>query len=283
MLTYASGIKLDKMTFVWPLLAASIVITALFAFTGSVSAQTPTGSISGEVLKDDGVTPVVNAVVFVNDFTTGAAIANATTTSSGAYTVNELDTGTYRVHVNATEQGFPIEFYDDTDVPDSATAVSVTDTVDTPNIDFLMPTGGAITGTVFESDGTTPISDADVWAEVYDGDGAGNGTRSAANGTYSISGLPPGDFRVQASATDQGFAQEFYDNTGDFSSALRVTLTSSSTATSIDFSLSSGGSISGTVTTGGSTPELKLKAMQPPPRRGPTPSMGWIPEPTEFT
>ena len=67
-MTHASGIKLDKMTFVWPLLAASIVIMALFAFTGSVSAQTPTGSISGEVLKDDGVTPVVNAVVFVNDF-----------------------------------------------------------------------------------------------------------------------------------------------------------------------------------------------------------------------
>ena len=247
MLRHVSGNRLDKMAFIWPLLAASIVIVALFAFTGAVSAQTPTGSISGTVLKDDNTTPVVNAVVFVNDFTTGAAVANATTTASGTYSVTALGTGTYRVHVNATQQGFPIEYYDGTDDADSATSVAVTDTVDTPNIDFRLPTGGLITGTVFESNGTTPVSNADVWAEIYDCCGAGNGTRSAANGTYSISGLPAGDYRVQASATSQGFAQEFYDDTGDFSAALRVTLTSSSTASSIDFSLASGGSISGTV------------------------------------
>ena len=119
------------------------------------------------------------------------------------------------------------------------------DHADTPSINRDLSNGGTISGTV--TDGTDPISGAEVWAEVYDCCGAGNGTTTAGDGTYSISGLPAGDYRVIAAAPVQGLSHEFFNNTSDWDSAARVTVTNGGDAVGTDFSLSSGGSISGTV------------------------------------
>ena len=42
--------------------------------------------------------------------------------------------------------------------------------------DFQLDTGYSISGTIYQSDGVTPITDADIWIDVYQGDPCGDYT-----------------------------------------------------------------------------------------------------------
>ncbi len=107
-----------------------------------------------------------------------------------------MDTGDYRVHANATTLDIPIQYYNGVPDSDSASAVSVVDGSDTGAIDFTLDPGGTISGTVYETDGTTPIPNANVWAEPYTCCGSGNGATTDGNGDYTIAGLAPDDYRL---------------------------------------------------------------------------------------
>ena len=72
----------------------------------------------------------------------------------------------------------------------SATPVTVTDDTTTSGIDFELEPGGDVSGTVYESDGVTPIEDISVRIVFPDGSTRGNCTD--ANGEYSIGRLPHG-------------------------------------------------------------------------------------------
>ena len=223
-----------------------IGLTAFFTVPGRASDGGPTGSISGTVYEDDGVTPVEGAVIFVNDFDTGRAFGNATTSPAGIYTVSGLHTGDYRVQVNNTSQGFPILYYGGTVAPESAAAVAVVGGSDTGGIDFVLMVGGSISGTVLESDGVTPVAGAQIWAEIAVCCGGG-GSTSAGDGTYTIVGLSEDSYRVEASAPGQGFAGEVYSEVSDPEMATQVNVTVGAVTSAIDFTLGAGGTISGTV------------------------------------
>ncbi|MBI4199703.1 MAG: carboxypeptidase regulatory-like domain-containing protein [Chloroflexi bacterium] len=95
--------------------------------------------------------------------------------------------------------------------------------------------GGAISGRVYQADGVTPIPNAEVWAESYDGAGGNGYARTAADGSYTIRSLPAGEYRVEALA--QGLPREYYFNTPDYASATRVAVASGLTTTGINFTL----------------------------------------------
>ena len=100
-----------------------------------------------------------------------------------------------------------------------------------------------ISGTVYEADGTTPVANADVWAEQ--GGNEGGGTLTKQDGTYKIKGLASGDYLVFAEAP--GFAGEIYPGTQDENAATPVTVTAGANTPVIHFTLDLGGSISGIV------------------------------------
>ena len=104
-------------------------------------------------------------------------------------------------------------------------------------MDFSLEAGSSISGTVYLADGITPVANADVWADSYDCCGGGEGTRSASDGTFTIEGLVPGDYRVQARASDQGLTREFFDDTTDWDLAAKVTVTPGQSVSNVDFSL----------------------------------------------
>jgi len=66
-----------------------------------------------------------------------------------------------------------------------------------------------------------------------------------SDGSYTISNLAPGSYRVRAGAS--GYASEFFNNTYDYNASTLVVVTEGATAGSINFALGPGGSISGTV------------------------------------
>ena len=251
----ARGKFTSSAAFRWAIL--TLVLASLLAFFTAgnlVGAASPSGAIAGTVFASDGTTPIFGAAVFVNEFQTGEAAGNALTAADGTYTVSGLATGLYRVQVDARQLGYPVIYYNGATDAASATAVSVTETGGTlpdttGSINFTLSTGGSISGVVRKASDNSAVANADVWAEAYDG-GEGSGTRTASDGTYTITGLPAGDYRAEASSRDQGFAAEYYQETSDFQSATRVTVTVSvgATSTGVDFTLSAGGTISGVVT-----------------------------------
>jgi len=96
--------------------------------------------------------------------------------------------------------------------------------------------GGTITGRIVASDGTTPVSGAEVAVSQSDGLYFGSATASA-DGTYKIDDLPRGIYKV--SVTAQGFVEETRTD---------VRVAKGRTTSGIDFSSVKTGSISGKVT-----------------------------------
>ena len=200
-------------------------------------------TISGTVYEADGVTPVANAEVWAESYDCCGGGNGAISSGDGAYTITGLASGDYRVGAHA--EGYAREFHQETPEFDLAGRVIVSAGASTTGIDFTLETGATISGTVYEADGVTPVADVDVWADSYDCCGGGEGARTTADGTYTIRGLAPGNYRVEAQ--NDGHAREFYQETSDFRLASRVTLTGGANTTGIDFTLETGATISVTV------------------------------------
>ena len=202
------------------------------------------GSISSRVTRESDGTPVADADVWADSYDCCGGGNGARTDSNGNYVIEGLNTGDYRVQVRADQHGLVGNFFPTTTDWAQASRVTVGAGTTTPNIDFTLPGGGSISGNVTESDGVTPIANANVSAFGTAGWGHG---QTDGNGDYSIGGLASGDYRVEADAADRGFVREFYDNTVDFNSATLVAVTAGADSPNIDFALDNGGSISGTV------------------------------------
>ncbi len=114
------------------------------------------------------------------------------------------------------------------------------------------PPNGAISGTVFASDGTTPVTGAAVFVNEFQTGDASGRALTGVDGTYTVSGLATGQYRVQVDARQLGYPVIYYSGATDAASATAVSVTDTggtlpSTTGSINFTLSTGGSISGVV------------------------------------
>jgi len=74
---------------------------------------------------------------------------------------------------------------------------------------------------------------------------------TASDGTYQITGLPSGDYRVQADPRDLNFISEYFNDAMSADSATPVSVTEGQETPNIDFSLATGGTISGVVRAAG--------------------------------
>ena len=110
---------------------------------------------------------------------------------------------------------------------------------------FTLEQGGSVSGTVLESVGQTPVSGAWVTArDPESGNWRGN-DQTGADGSYTITGLLTGSYKVEVDATDQNFVREYYDGALAFDDASPVSVTAPNDTAGIDFTLEVGGSISG--------------------------------------
>ncbi len=109
--------------------------------------------------------------------------------------------------------------------------------------------GGTIQGTVRDQSTLLPLAGFDV--DILDDRLRPVGTSNditAIDGTYSIAGLNDGLYFVRIDATPaQGYVDEYYPGTPFPSSAVTISVGSASVVTGIDFDLSLGTTISGTV------------------------------------
>ncbi len=225
------------------------------------------GTISGTVTAAG--SGLALAGVSVRAYSPGnTLLATAITSASGTYTLTGLATGTHYVATGNT-LGYVDELYDGVPCPGSqcpqfntGTIVPVTAGSPTGPIDFALTMGGAISGTVTASGGTTTLAGVYVYVVDATGKQFARGTTNAS-GVYSRSGIPAGTYYVRTNNA-LGYVDELYDNLPcpgtywcDPTDGASVTITANTTTGPIDFALDPGGRVSGTVTLNGTpTPAL---------------------------
>ena len=167
------------------------------------------GSISGAVVLADGGTPLADVPIEVRDFDTLDLIGTTTTAADGTYLIIGLPTDTYRVDADSAAYGFPRQCYRDDLSCENPTKVFVFSGSAKENVDFTFGLG-SISGSVYESDGVTTVGGAFVVAWVFDAIQIGDIDFTESDGTFVLTGLIPGDYRVEVDAMDQGFVEECY-------------------------------------------------------------------------
>jgi PKD repeat protein len=215
----------------------------------------PAAFIKGVVTA--GGTPLGNVQVGAYDNTTLQFVAytSRNTQADGSYTLNVPTGKSYLVQARPSVTGLPYvdEYYDGVYQRNSATPVAVDGQGSTVGgINFSLEPGGSISGVVTATVGGGPVSGATIQVYEYSSLAPGKswiwygGATTNSTGGYTVSGLPLGQYGVQASKID--YATEWWENTYLVAAATAVTVTPPGTISGIDFSLEPGGSISGVVT-----------------------------------
>ncbi|MBK8027377.1 MAG: carboxypeptidase regulatory-like domain-containing protein [Chloroflexi bacterium] len=232
--------------------ATQVVVNSGGTVSGVDFTLDQAGTISGVVYAADGVTPLANIGVDVEQGGMGSC-----TNASGEYTLSVPMDTPFKIRAGGNNwcQGGPqiylTEWWEE--AADVSAATPITTTSAEPNVtgkNFTLEVGGIVSGTVFATDGQTSLANVGVSTHF---DGYGMGACTDASGHYEIGGLPFGvSFRVSAGGNNWCgggvYAQEFWQEKQYWHLADLITLTSGVPGpTNIDFTLEPGGSISGVI------------------------------------
>ncbi len=217
----------------------------------------PGGSISGRVVRDSDGAGVVNPYITLKD-PEGNFGGSVSASSTGHYSAKGLRPGSYYLRLSSfgnygSSVSYTGEFYRDANSKREATAVVVTGTADTPNINLSIADtaaypNGFISGTVTrESDGAN-VGYPLIYA--YKDTGMAGYALGGFDGRYRIS-LPPGSYYVRFEEGLSGaYLDEYYDNVAFQVQGIPVTVFPDAETANINFAVSetgTRGSISGTV------------------------------------
>ena len=166
---------------------------------------------------------------------------------SASYEIRQLPSGIYKVYT-ANSDSFVDEYYNNKPDWASADPISVTEGATTSGIDFTLAVGGKITGTVTlpgASSVTILVYAVNTGTGDFYSGYAINPSGNSAN--YEVTGLPTGTYKVYT-YNFQGYLDEYYNDKPDETSADLVSVTQGSPTSNINFTLTLGGIVKGTVT-----------------------------------
>jgi hypothetical protein len=236
--------------------ADPVSVTAGGNASGVNAALVLAGQITGTVT--DGTSPLQNVEVGLYDSGNGL-VDETCTASNGTYTLADEAAGSYHVGFNTAGDGlcgasnYLGQYFNGKPTLLLADAVTVTSGATTPNVNATMSPGGQITGTV--TDGTNPLQNIEV--DVYDSGGTLlTELCTAANGTYTASGLATGVYHVGFNTSGLNecgvstYLSQYYNNKSTLLSADPVSVVAGSPTTGVNATMLAGGHITGTVTDG---------------------------------
>ncbi len=212
---------------------------------------TRAAQINGVVTGPGG--PVANVTVYAWD-----ASGNFTSTASGdqtdslgQYSLTGLPAGSYKLEFRP-ESGSPLvrEWWNDQFSSAAATPVAVTTGQVVNGINPTLATGATVSGTV-TGQGSGNLAGVTVEARRYSADSQRwevfRSTTTAANGTYTLSGLEVADYAIRFSDFANGWAQQYWQNDAGVTEANLLSLTLGQNQTGINATLVQGATFSGTV------------------------------------
>ncbi|MCI5189933.1 MAG: carboxypeptidase regulatory-like domain-containing protein [Candidatus Electrothrix sp. AS4_5] len=164
------------------------------------------------------------------------------TGDDGIYSLTGLNNGHYKIQFRAGDTGYASEWYNDKYTIDTADAVTISSLTDKVR-DIELGTSTSISGTVRDSNGVGIVG---ALVKVYESTGEFVDSplefaTTGDDGSYTVNGLPANHsffkvrfFERQGDGSGAGLT-EWYDNVGDFASAVTV----SADATGVDAVLES--------------------------------------------
>jgi 5-hydroxyisourate hydrolase-like protein (transthyretin family) len=227
-----------------------VTLTAGSTTSNINAALKPGGQISGTVTNGMTGAPAQGVYVSALD-NSGNQFASTTTDSSGHYTLSGLSpSASYRVeYFPPTGSTLAVEFYRGGASLAAATPVAVTLGQTTPNIDETLSEGASIAGAV--TDAATGYPLGGVTVTLLDDTGrsttAYNGSSTEADGSYDLTNIAPGSYKVEFSS-EGALGFQFYNDASTLAAATTVTLTAGQAVTHIDAALRPGGTLEGVVT-----------------------------------
>lgn len=221
-------------------------------------ALTSGGTISGTVTNAATLAAVANASMSIVS-PSGVVVQTTTTNGSGQYSSGALPAGSYFVIAGQTPTGAVGQLYDGIPCPagicaaTSGTPVTVT-TSNNTTINFALPAGGTISGTVTNAQTLAAVQGVTV-AIFNPGGTFITSIMTNASGQYFSTGLATGTYYVRAAPTAaSGLMAEAYNdvacvnNTCNVTHGAPVSVTAPNNTPGINIALTPGARISGTVT-----------------------------------
>ena len=161
----------------------------------------PSGTVRGTVFNADGTIAPFAEVALSNPSLLRDTFAFAD--EQGNYTFNHAPLGPFSLQ--ATDENFTVF------VTVNGNLANANDTV---TVNIVLPATGGVNGTLFRTDGATPVANANITVENIDSTGPQGfysiSTRTDSGGTYSLGNVPVGNVRVSGSdpndSTSSGFA-----------------------------------------------------------------------------
>lgn len=228
---------------------------------GAVSLSFGKATISGKVVDATTNQPIQNASVEaksrLDPSFENASAAGALTDANGNYTLN-LPAGSYQI---VSQRGsYLSEAYDGVDCGDGCSrttgpATTVTNGQNLTNINFSLDPAATVSGTVTDKETGAPLAGVMVYFEANEFNGGLSGVKFAttdANGNYTGTNLPPRTYYPFISGLN-GYAPQLYHDIPCTKCAGRtdgnpVFAAAGTNTTGIDFQMSKGTTVTGTVT-----------------------------------
>ncbi|MBN1381571.1 MAG: hypothetical protein JXA41_07840 [Deltaproteobacteria bacterium] len=223
----------------------------------------PSSVISGHIYQSDGVTPVAGAlqvIAYSDDPCDLREVKRgAYDSATGQYLIGNLGNGGYTVFVNAEGTSYADEWWSSDGNAYfcfQANHMYVEDNQDVTDQDILLDVGGAVSGTVYQKDGVTPVDQA-VPIGIYPENACGSyrkamtATSDPATGQYVFSRQGPGSYTLRADPDSSNiYLDEWWSESGDAfdcQDADVFSVVSGSAQSGKDFSLDVKTTISGTI------------------------------------
>jgi hypothetical protein len=197
-------------------------------------------AITGTVVSADGGSPLEDIEVRAVRLDGPSPWRSTTTTDDGSYVLGGLvPGGTYRISFEDWTGAFATQYHDGVSAIDEATAI----VAPADGIDAALEGAASIAGTVTSARDGSPAGGITVWASPDGGGGSTRAATTAADGSYTVLGLQPGQPYVLEFLGDGRFHPQYYDGVTDRGDATAVP----GPATGIDAALEPTASLRGTV------------------------------------
>ncbi len=231
------------------LTACAVVALTCLAPASAFALET----ISGIIRSATTGAPLQGIDLDVFDASTGrtVAITGDTTGAAGNYTVTLPGPGSYVIRTDPTAaQGVASQYYNGVFLKSQAQPIVAAIGSATMGVDFSLPAGVILSGTVTSGGLGIAGVDIDVFADNGEFLGAYN-AKTAADGSYAVGALPPGNYVVRAdpdiALNTQLFTRTYFAGSADLLGATLIPV-GTTDVSGIDMALTPGGTIKGVVT-----------------------------------
>ena len=249
--------------------ADPVTATAGHTTAGINAAMQSGGTITG-VVTDSSGNPLNRLCVSVetpSEAQYGFPFSNVQTTKDGVYTVRNLVPGQYAVNFGCVfdSQDFASQWFRGQPGEGSADFVSAPAGRITSGVSASLRTGGSIAGLVTSSATGKPLSG--VCVEVFtNGSPTSGEVRFAGHsiaftnrqGAYHIDHLAAAKYDVEFGCAENRYADQWYKATASRALATPVSVVNKTATNGINAVMTTGGSISGEVTTGAGHPQSRV-------------------------